>query len=290
LLGEQRKNHTWLYFILVAIYSLAFYLPVILLRGDTYEFPKIMLLFAGGSAPTVIGMILVFSTYTKEEQKDFWKRVFSFRRLGIIWFFVIFLANLIPTVVSIIFGAIMKMQDSTFYGVTEFFANFLGVFLAISFGVLGVFAEELGWRGFALDGLQKKLHPFFSSLILGLYWTAWHFPLFFMEGTYQNKLGFGSNRFFLFCLGLLAQTISITWIYNNTNRSILSALLFHFTSNIFGQMFSFNIILESIRVTIYCIFALIIVASWVYTFYTKVEPIEDLIVFQIELSDQHNYP
>ena len=41
---------------------------------------------------------------------------------------------------------------------------------------------------------------------------------------------------------------------------------------------------------IYCIFALVIVASWAYTFYTKVEPIEDLIVIQIELPDQHNYP
>ncbi len=121
---EERKNQTWLYFILVAIYSLAFYLPAILMRGDTYEFPKIMLLFAGGAGPTVIGLLLVFSTYTKEEQKDFLNRVFSFRRLGIIWFFVIFLANLIPTIVSFIFGAIMKMQGSTFYGVTEFFAKF----------------------------------------------------------------------------------------------------------------------------------------------------------------------
>ncbi|MBI5586317.1 MAG: CPBP family intramembrane metalloprotease [Deltaproteobacteria bacterium] len=100
-------------------------------------------------------------------------------------------------------------------------ANFIG-------GPLG---EELGWRGFALDRLQNKWNALVASLILGLIWAAWHFPLFFIKGTPQEGLGFGTFLFWLWSLQVVSLSVLTTWVYNNTRRSILSAVFMHFMFN-----------------------------------------------------------
>ncbi|MHA1125272.1 MAG: CPBP family glutamic-type intramembrane protease [Candidatus Heimdallarchaeota archaeon] len=281
---EQRKNYTWLYFLLVAIYSLAFYLPAIVISGDSYKFPKMLLILAGGAGPIVIGSILVRITYSKEERKDFLHRVFKLGKSGFFWFFVILFANLIPTFVSIIAGLITKSQGTTFFSATEFFTDDL-VILFVGITILGVFAEELGWRGYALEGLQKKMHPFFSSLLLGLYWTIWHFPLFFIEGTYQAKLGFGSIDFYTICFGIFFQAFIMTWIYNNTNKSIFSAVLFHIFTNVLGKMFNFNSQIEIIRMSIYGVFAGVIIINWTIRFIKNKVEIKEIITTKKELPD-----
>ena len=101
----------------------------------------------------------------------------------------------------------------------------------------GPVPEELGWRGIALDQLQEKFSALIASFILGGVWALWHLPLFFMKGTYQNEIGFGSADFWMFNMTLLPITILMTWIYNHTDRSILAAILFHFIINLSGEFF-----------------------------------------------------
>ena len=55
-----------------------------------------------------------------------------------------------------------------------------------------LFIEELGWRGYVLDRLQEKRSALVSSLILGVVWSLWHLPLFFVQGSYQAGLGVGT--------------------------------------------------------------------------------------------------
>ena len=40
--------------------------------------------------------------------------------------------------------------------------------------IQGATGEELGWRGFALPGLQKRFSPLVSALILGAVISGWH--------------------------------------------------------------------------------------------------------------------
>lgn len=85
----------------------------------------------------------------------------------------------------------------------------------LTFGI----GEETGWRGFALPRLQKDRSAFSATLILWVVWALWHLPLFFYSYNITILPGF--------LLGLLAGTITFTWLYNSTGGSVLLVALWH---------------------------------------------------------------
>lgn len=125
--------------------------------------------------------------------------------------------------------------DFTGIGMSDEFPqfSFIGFFLynLISFG----YGEEVGWRGYALPLLQKKVNPFWASVILALGWAAWHIPLFFYRPGY---LGMEIGDIFGWLMSLLTGSILLTWLFNKSERSLLVCAVFHatidiaFTSNI----------------------------------------------------------
>jgi uncharacterized protein len=84
----------------------------------------------------------------------------------------------------------------------------------------------LGWRGFALPRLQEKYNALLSSLILGVIWTCWHLPLFFITGMTQMSIPFP-----IYLVLVITITIYITWLYNNSNGSLIITVLAHFAYN-----------------------------------------------------------
>ena len=91
----------------------------------------------------------------------------------------------------------------------------------------GPLGEELGWRGFALNELQKKYAPFTSSVILAVFWGFWHTPLWLISGySGMNLLLY--IAFFL--IGIFSISILITAIYNR-NKNIIVAMWIHFLFN-----------------------------------------------------------
>lgn len=107
----------------------------------------------------------------------------------------------------------------------------LGVF--ILFIVIALFGgplqEEVGWRGFLLPRLQKRFHPVFSAVIVGVVWSFWHLPMFFISGT-------GYNNFLVYIVVTIILSIEITWIYNKTNGSLLFPILIHGIDNTCGAL------------------------------------------------------
>lgn len=149
----------------------------------------------------------------------------------------------------------------------EALARFIGEPMAIiPFMVFillfGPVPEEIGWRGYALDRLQTRWSAVGSSLILGSVWALWHMPLFFIEGSYHYGLGFGTTGFWLFVLNLILVSVVMTWIYNNTNRSTLSAILFHFMINFVGELFELPGSAEVYQFLLWAGVALIVVLAW----------------------------
>lgn len=84
--------------------------------------------------------------------------------------------------------------------------------------------EEFGWRGYALDRLQKRFNAIISSIVLGIIWWAWHIPAL---GNLSSISGGQTINVWVYLVTILEFAVLLTWIYNNTNGSILAVILFH---------------------------------------------------------------
>jgi membrane protease YdiL (CAAX protease family) len=91
--------------------------------------------------------------------------------------------------------------------------------------IVGI-GEEVGWRGWLLPQLQKRFSPLSSSLILGLVWGAWHFPLFVI-GAYPG----GPESIVVYLvIGPIFATL-FTWLFNRTRGALLPAICLHTAVN-----------------------------------------------------------
>jgi membrane protease YdiL (CAAX protease family) len=89
-------------------------------------------------------------------------------------------------------------------------------------------AEEIGWRGYALPGLQQRYSALTASLILGIIWALWHFSPVNFATLWPYA--------FWYIYNVIPFTIIVTWVYNNTNESLLLVALFHTASNVSDWM------------------------------------------------------
>jgi membrane protease YdiL (CAAX protease family) len=204
------------------------------LTGGIGRYPGLLFFYLGGGGPLIAAVVLTHVRESPATRRDFWIRVVDPRRIGWPWLAAALLAH--PLLVGlavlsdIAFGGSAPSPAS---GISGPFGLASLMFFVFWFGPL---PEEIGWRGFAQDRLQARMNAFQASMVLGVVWGLWHVPLFFIEGTFQAGLGVGSPRFWLFFLSLPPLSVLITWIYNNTGRSTLSAVLVHFSGNLCGAL------------------------------------------------------
>jgi len=98
-----------------------------------------------------------------------------------------------------------------------------GLVIALLLSAIKGPVEELGWRGFALPLLQRRLAPVWSALILGAVWGFWHLPAFMLSGLQQSAWSFAP-----FFAGTIAISLIATSLFNASRGSILIAAVLHF--------------------------------------------------------------
>ncbi len=131
-----------------------------------------------------------------ETKREFWRRLSEFRRIPCVIYLLILLifpaVYILSLLVHRILGGELPGLETLSMHADQPTALIGMVLLGIFTGPL---SKELGWRGYGLDILQARFSPLLSSLILALFWWAWHLPLFFMTGTTHQIWGFGSYEF-----------------------------------------------------------------------------------------------
>jgi membrane protease YdiL (CAAX protease family) len=93
--------------------------------------------------------------------------------------------------------------------------------------IVGLF-EEVGWRGFALPRLQRRLDAIWAALVLGVLWTLWHLPELISDPTRQRP----PLQFFVWVLAL---SVILTWLYNSTNGSLPIVIICHAAIDTVGR-------------------------------------------------------
>jgi CAAX protease family protein len=215
-----------IFFLCVYVLSWLLWLPMVI----AHQPANLALLLLGILVPSVLGVAFIYRTQPPAEHKELWLRL-SPRRISWRWMLVCILILPALLVAGATLDALAGGQATLSFAnlVTLWGHPFQLVSVLLSLIIGGPLAEELGWRGFALDQLQARFNPLVASLVLGIVWACWHIPLFFIPGTFQYSMGL--NDFGLFAGSLIALTLVMTWIYNHTQRSILTAILLHFVYN-----------------------------------------------------------
>jgi membrane protease YdiL (CAAX protease family) len=261
-LKTSKPKFPWLYLLLA--YSLAwlFWIPVALTRQDYQKSPILLaLVFLGVFGPGIAGIFLTYREQGKEGGKDFWWRVFDFRRIRPIWYALILLLYPVMHLISIGINYALGGDPPQFAFIKQALSIAGSIPLVVVLYLLQAGLEELGWRGYMLDRLQVIWKPLPASLVLGVFHAFWHLPLFFIVGTNQSRYLSGSN-IALFIAFVLSGSIFSTWCYNDNQRSTLAVILLHTVANLALDAFLLSGNGEIIFKILSAISALLIAISW----------------------------
>jgi uncharacterized protein len=256
----------WFYFVLAFAWSWAFWIPAAYFKLDVRQFSAQLLFGLGGLGPPLSGVLFTYRAVGKKGLRDYFRRIWDWRNLNLFWWAMALFTVPALTWVAGEIDQLLGGKGNHFSPDAFHFASSMPLALAIPAIIVfylffGPIPEEMGWRGYALDRLQERMGPWMGSLLLGLFWGAWHLPLFYLGGSFQNTLAVGTPGFWLFFGGVLSVSLIMTWIYNRTGKSILSAILFHFACNMTGEtMVHYNRI-EFLRVLL-CLLWVLVVAVW----------------------------
>ena len=148
------------------------------------------------------------------------KRSFDYKRVKAkIWYLpTIFL---MPSVMVLSY-LVMRLLGVALPAPQFSFSTTLILFIVFFIAAVG---EELGWSGYAIDPLQNRFGALGGALLLGVVWAVWHLiPLL----SVQRPLAWIA----WWSLSSVAYRVIITWLYNNTGKSVFIAILFHATINV----------------------------------------------------------
>jgi membrane protease YdiL (CAAX protease family) len=103
--------------------------------------------------------------------------------------------------------------------------------------VLPAIGEEIGWRGFLAPELAKRIGFTKTSLLIGIIWAVWHYPLFLVDFTDGKPT---LLAFVCFTLNTVGMTFVMTWIRLKSG-SLWTGVILHASHNLFLEGF-FNVL------------------------------------------------
>jgi len=220
------KNPVFSFFVLAYLIMFGSYFSFIILRPGEPNKEWSLVWFLGAFSPTISAIIVSWAMGGFNQVKRLLSG-FAKWKVDFFWYFAATFLFLGPLLIAFIYGLLGNPVIGLRPGIT--IPMLIGQIFFQMFS--GPISEEAGWRGFALPRLQKKYNALISSLILGVVWTCWHTPLFFLTGATQMTIPFP-----IYMVLVVTQTIYATWLYNNTEGSLVITTLAHFSFNLTGTL------------------------------------------------------
>ncbi len=177
------------------------------------------------SCPMTSALILIYREKKTAGVTELLKRSFDFKRIRAkIWYAPI--VFLMPGVMVLSYG-VMRLMGSPLPTPQFPVLAALVMFLAFFIAALG---EELGWSGYIIDPMQDRSNALQAGIVLGLVLAAWHIVPLVQAHRSSAWIAW-------WCLYTVAGRVLLTWLYNNTGKSVFAATLYHAISNASWQLF-----------------------------------------------------
>ena len=244
-----------LFFTLAYLFTWIFWIPAIVIPGN----PGALLMLIGLTAPAVVSTIFILMSGSDLLKKDLkikliglykvrWKNVI----LAILQFAGIVVCSIL---LSLAFGQSLDQfaftEDFSFTGV--------GVAGALVSCTVAAILEEVGWKGYCEDSIGAYMNWFWESMVFGILWALWHFPLLFIKGTYQAGLMVNPLYVVNFFVSGVPMGFIITWVYLASDRSILACMIYHLVVNLLQEKIAMTPITKCVETIVVTFVAVIIV-------------------------------
>jgi len=184
----------------------------------------------------------------------------SLLRLRRVWGWALLALVLFPALllISIPVDSIINKQHLSSYPFPKISLLLVGLIIIkflYQFLFFNATSEETAWRGFVLPRLQAQTSPLLAALIIGVFWTTWHFPFWQAEGQPISAVEF----LVVIYIGHLLLSVLIVWICNRAKGSILVAGFAHAATNTAQAFVPFRDIWSLYPILIITVLVLILV-------------------------------
>jgi CAAX protease family protein len=178
------------------------------------------------------GLVAVFVAGMNEGRAGVRKLLARFLkwRVNIIWYLIVLFGPVVLCLASRQISLLLGGNVPPLKPLPEVLNTFATTFVIYFF----LNTEEVAWRGYALPQLQVRFGITKATFILGIIWGVFHLPLFLMKGGHPAGYPFP-----LYLLMTLAMTFTFTWVFNNTNGSLLQVHLLHQSINASAEAIPF---------------------------------------------------
>lgn len=219
LAGCARRNPLLIFFVLAYLFGWIGFLPLVLTNlglGIIHADVPMEFIVAGAFAPTIAALCtqwLLERNFRICRFSTSWQKLLLGSVTGLA---VIMIGFVILPSLTLVRASPRTLQWSALWTPAAYAVNwttFLG----------GPINEEPGWRGFALPRLQLRYGPVLGSVVLGMLWAGWHFPLFLIH--------FVNIPTWAFAIVLIDLSILLTWATNLSSFNILVPMLMHAAFN-----------------------------------------------------------
>lgn len=234
--GEPRGRRLSSFFVLTFVLSWLAWVPAALASHDwiSFQLPSSLSGLVGAFGPTLSALILTAVAKGPDGIGKLLGRLVVWRVPLRGYLFALFWPAALSLIASMVYAVLGGSVPD--YGAPPFLQlyprppemadvmpwTFLPAVFLQNLLIGSSMGEEIGWRGFALPRLQVRMSALSASVVLGLIWGLWQLPLYYTAGhpLSENFLGWT-------LMGIVADAVLFTWLFNNTQGSLVLALLFH---------------------------------------------------------------
>lgn len=248
------------YFVTTFIATYAFYCAGAYVSfQDSKSGLYMLFILPGMMAPFIISLVMIGASKNTELIKDYINRLINPRLIQLkmlpAFFLIMPLSVLASIVISLPFGG--SVSQFQFSGGFSFSAGFVPVLFLL---ILAASFEELGWRQYGFDSLQSRYNLFTAAIIFSILWSLWHFPLIFVNHSYQYEIFHESVWFAMnFFVSIIPMGVIISWICVKNRKSVIAAILFHFMINMSQEIWTISQTTKCIETVVLTLVAAVIV-------------------------------
>jgi membrane protease YdiL (CAAX protease family) len=271
LIAAMRRHSVVSYFVIAYAISWAVWIPMGLAGMRAYQGSAWPNHIPGLFGPMVAAFVMWAIVGGRPEVKDLLRRMVLWR-VAPRWY----LAALSPLAFFAVAAVAMAVSGQGWPDLAELgkFSSLPVVAAPVMWVMLLVtgFAEETGWRGFAVPQLLKTRSLLATALVVGLLWALWHVPSLFVIENYREL---GTSFLPAFFIGIVAGSIFLAWLYRASGGSILVVSVWHATYNLFAGTAAAHGLVAAIVSTAVMLWAVLIVIvevrRWLKTRHTPIQ-------------------